>query len=144
MTFTQRAAQREPFGLVGVAEVEERVRKFDLLAAAVIATTGFTRADPLASLTISLLIIPRTVEPLREAVDVLLEATPEGIDLNDVRQHILDTPGVTGCHDCTRGRSPAAYPSCPHTSSSTTGSGPTGRRRRSWTGCRTACKATSI
>lgn len=70
-----------------------------LVAALVIATTGFTRADPLASLTISLLIIPRTVKLLREAVDVLLEATPKGVDLDDVREHILETPGVVSCHD---------------------------------------------
>ena len=70
-----------------------------LLAAAVIATTGFQRADPIASLLISLLIIPRTVKLLREAVDVLLEATPRGTDLDEVRAHILETPGVVSCHD---------------------------------------------
>jgi len=70
-----------------------------LVAAVYIATTGFARADPIASLTISLLIIPKTVKLLREAVDVLLEATPKGVDLDDVREHILETPGVTGCHD---------------------------------------------
>lgn len=70
-----------------------------LVAAAVIATTGYDRADPLASLLIGVLIVPRTLRLLRQAVDVLLEATPQGVDLDDVRQHILDTPGVTGCHD---------------------------------------------
>jgi len=70
-----------------------------LVAAAVIAATGFQRADPLASLLIAALIVPRTVRLLREAVDVLLEATPRGVDLDDVRRHILRTPGVTGVHD---------------------------------------------
>jgi cobalt-zinc-cadmium efflux system protein len=70
-----------------------------LVAAVVIATTGFQRADPLASLTIALLIIPRTVKLLREAVDVLLEATPKHVDLDDVREHILATGGVESCHD---------------------------------------------
>lgn len=70
-----------------------------LAAAAVIATTGFDRADPIASLTISVLIIPRTIRLLRDAVDVLLEATPKNVDLDDVRRHILETPGVLSCHD---------------------------------------------
>lgn len=70
-----------------------------LVAALVIATTGFDRADPLASLVISALIVPRTVRLLREAVDVLLEATPKDVDLDDVRAHILETPGVVSCHD---------------------------------------------
>jgi cobalt-zinc-cadmium efflux system protein len=70
-----------------------------LVAAAVVALTGFERADPLASLLISFLIIPRTVRLLRDAVDVLLEATPRHVDLDDVRRHILETTGVVSCHD---------------------------------------------
>jgi cobalt-zinc-cadmium efflux system protein len=30
---------------------------------------------------------------------VLLEATPKGIDMDRVRGHILDAPGVIDCHD---------------------------------------------
>lgn len=70
-----------------------------LVAAAVIAVSGFQRADPLASLLIGMLILPRTVRLLRDAVDILLEATPKGVDLDEVRRHILETPGVLGCHD---------------------------------------------
>ena len=70
-----------------------------VVAAAVIALTGFDRADPIASLLIAILIIPRTVRLLKDAVDVLLEATPKGVDLDDVRQHILGTEGVVSCHD---------------------------------------------
>jgi cobalt-zinc-cadmium efflux system protein len=36
---------------------------------------------------------------LRDATDVLLEATPKGIDMAHVRQHILEAPGVVDCHD---------------------------------------------
>jgi cobalt-zinc-cadmium efflux system protein len=46
-----------------------------LLAAAVIVLTDFQAADPIASAVIGLLILPRTWRLLREAVDVLLEAT---------------------------------------------------------------------
>ena len=56
-----------------------------IVAAIVIALTGWTPADAVASAVIGLLIIPRTWRLLRDAVDVLLEATPKGIDLDEVR-----------------------------------------------------------
>jgi cobalt-zinc-cadmium efflux system protein len=70
-----------------------------LVAAVLIAVSGTQYADPVASLLVGLLIIPRTVRLLREAVDVLLEATPRGIDLDEVREHLLRVDGVVGCHD---------------------------------------------
>jgi len=70
-----------------------------VVAGAIVAAMGFDRADPIASLLIAFLILPRTWRLLRRAVDVLLEATPEGVDLQEVRRHILDTEGVTDCHD---------------------------------------------
>ena len=70
-----------------------------LVAAIVIAVTGWRQADPLASILIAVLILPRTWRLLRDAVDVLLEATPKGIDLDHIRRHILDVPGVTDVHD---------------------------------------------
>src|SRR6266511_3164875 len=70
-----------------------------LVAAGVLALTGFTRADAIASLAIAALIVPRTLHLLRDAVDVLLEATPRGVDLEEVRRHLLDAPGVRDVHD---------------------------------------------
>lgn len=70
-----------------------------IAAAVLIALTGWLQADAVASILIGLLILPRTFGLLREAVDVLLEATPKGIDLDEVRTHILDAPGVIDVHD---------------------------------------------
>ena len=70
-----------------------------LVAAAVIALTGWTWADVVASVLIGLLILPRTFTLLRDATNVLLEATPKGVDMDHVRAHILEAPGVTDCHD---------------------------------------------
>ena len=70
-----------------------------MVAAAVIALTDSQYADPTASLLVGLLIVPRTLHLLREAVDVLLEATPRGVDLDEVREHLLGVEGVVGCHD---------------------------------------------
>ena len=70
-----------------------------IIAAVVIAVTGWVQADAIASAAIGLMILPRTWTLLREALDVLLEATPKGIDLAHVRGHILEAPGVVDVHD---------------------------------------------
>jgi cobalt-zinc-cadmium efflux system protein len=70
-----------------------------IIAAIVIALTGWERADIVASVLVALMILPRTWSLLREAVDVLLEATPKGVDLAAIRAHILDVPGVVDAHD---------------------------------------------
>lgn len=70
-----------------------------LVAGAVILLTGFFRADALASIFIALLILPRAWGLMRDSVDVLLEATPRDVNLDEVRRHILDTPGVEAVHD---------------------------------------------
>jgi cobalt-zinc-cadmium efflux system protein len=70
-----------------------------VVAAVVITLTGWHRADPVASLVIGCMIVPRTVNLLREALDVLLESAPRDVDLEEVRSHILGLPGVRSLHD---------------------------------------------
>jgi cobalt-zinc-cadmium efflux system protein len=70
-----------------------------LAAAVVIQLTGQQRADPIASLVVAALVVPRTIRLLRDAAEVLLEATPRGIDLAEVRHHLLDVAGVVDVHD---------------------------------------------
>lgn len=70
-----------------------------LLAAVVIATTGWLRADAVVSMLIALLILPRTLRLLRETAEVLLEATPRELDLDDVRRHLLELDHVHAVHD---------------------------------------------
>jgi len=65
----------------------------------IISATGFTLADPIASLVVGALILPRTWRLLREAVDILLEASPKGIDLDDIRRHMAALPGVREVHE---------------------------------------------
>ncbi len=65
----------------------------------VILLTGWQAADPVASIVIGLLIVPRAYGLLREAAHVLLEATPQDMDLADVRRHLLEEPGVLAVHD---------------------------------------------
>lgn len=70
-----------------------------IAAAIVIMTTGFQQADTLAALLVGALIIPRTLRLLRDAVDVLLESVPRGIDIADVRRHLMEEEHVLDVHD---------------------------------------------
>lgn len=70
-----------------------------LAAGLVIALTGWTRADAVAAVLVGALIVPRTLLLLRDAVEVLLESVPRGLDLEDVRLHLLEQPHVLAVHD---------------------------------------------
>jgi cobalt-zinc-cadmium efflux system protein len=70
-----------------------------LAAGLAILATGWHAADAVASIVVAVLIVPRTVALLRDSVDVLLEATPKGVDLVEVERHIREAPGVLDVHD---------------------------------------------
>ena len=70
-----------------------------VVAGVVIWTTGFTRADSIATLVIAVLILPRAFLLARDATVVLLEIAPKGLDLEDVRTHLMGVSGVTDVHD---------------------------------------------
>jgi cobalt-zinc-cadmium efflux system protein len=91
-SLNMRGAYLEVFGdFVGSLAV--------IVAAVLILITGWTPFDAIASLAIVILIIPRAWSLLREVVDVLLEATPRGVDLDEVRDHIMRVRGVVDVHD---------------------------------------------
>jgi len=68
-------------------------------AALVVVATGWTLADPLASVAIALIIAPRTWGLLKQAVNVLLEGTPTHLDLAEIEAAIVRVPGVRRVHD---------------------------------------------
>ena len=70
-----------------------------IVAAILIMLTGWYQFDAVASLLIFALIVPRAWSLLRDVVDVLLEATPRGVDLVAVREHIRGVTGVVDVHD---------------------------------------------
>ena len=70
-----------------------------IVAAVVIALTGFQLADAIGALVVGALILPRAVLLLRDTSAVLLESTPKGIDLADVRDHMLELDHVIAVHD---------------------------------------------
>ncbi|WP_055697299.1 MULTISPECIES: cation diffusion facilitator family transporter [Streptomyces] len=70
-----------------------------IVSATVIMLTGWQAADPIASLVIGFMIVPRTVKLLKETLNVLLESAPKDVDMAEVRAHILALPGVEEVHD---------------------------------------------
>ncbi len=70
-----------------------------VVAGVVIWVWDWQRADPVASLVIAVLILPRAVALMRESAVVLLEMAPAGLDLADISEHLCGVPGVVDVHD---------------------------------------------
>jgi cobalt-zinc-cadmium efflux system protein len=68
-------------------------------AAVAMLAAGWRHADPIASLAIAALIVPRALALLREAAHVLLEGTPRGVDAAEVDRLLRTVPGVRDVHD---------------------------------------------
>ncbi|WP_137121285.1 cation diffusion facilitator family transporter [Segeticoccus rhizosphaerae] len=70
-----------------------------IVAAVIIYTTGWRYADPLIGAGIGLFILPRTFRLTAQAVRILMEVAPTGLDVEAVRAAILALPGVDEVHD---------------------------------------------
>ncbi|HEY7479669.1 MAG TPA: cation diffusion facilitator family transporter [Gemmatimonadales bacterium] len=70
-----------------------------LAAAAVIALTGWTIADPIVSILLSLLILVGAWRLLRDSTDILLESVPRHVSMTEVQRRMLGVPGVAAVHD---------------------------------------------
>lgn len=70
-----------------------------IVAAAVIAVTGWSYADPLVAVVVALMILPRTFALGRSAVRILVQAAPAHLDVAVVRDRLAAVPGVCDVHD---------------------------------------------
>lgn len=70
-----------------------------IVSAVVMMTTGWDGFDAIAGAFIALLMIPRAYVLVRDAMRVLLEKTPDGLDLDEVRRHLQGVPHVIAVHD---------------------------------------------
>jgi cobalt-zinc-cadmium efflux system protein len=70
-----------------------------IVAGLLVIFTGWSLADPLASLAVVCLVVPRALLLLRDATAVLMESVPPGISLPEVRERIQALPGVAAVHD---------------------------------------------
>ncbi|OON22500.1 hypothetical protein X801_01593 [Opisthorchis viverrini] len=55
--------------------------------------------DPICTFLFSILVLITTINVLRDALSVLMEATPRGLDFNDVKNALNDVPGVVELHN---------------------------------------------
>jgi cobalt-zinc-cadmium efflux system protein len=70
-----------------------------VIAGLVILLTGFNRADSIASLIVVALMLRAAWGLLRDSGRILLEGTPENIDLATIRGHLLEADHVLDVHD---------------------------------------------
>jgi cobalt-zinc-cadmium efflux system protein len=69
------------------------------VAGGVIIATGFTRADPIASLIVAALMLRAAYRLLRDSGRVFLEMAPKGLDPDEIGQALADYEGVVNVHD---------------------------------------------
>jgi cobalt-zinc-cadmium efflux system protein len=69
------------------------------IAAVVILTTGFERADPIASLFVAALMLRAAYGLLKASGRIFLEAAPEGMDVEEIGTALAGHPGVVEVHD---------------------------------------------
>lgn len=70
-----------------------------IISALVIMFTGWTLADPIIGAAIGIFIVPRTWRLLSQAVHILLEGTPTGVDIPGMESALRVIPGVDDVHD---------------------------------------------
>ncbi|MDR4481446.1 MAG: cation diffusion facilitator family transporter [Nitrospira sp.] len=70
-----------------------------ILGGAIIWTTGWVLIDPLLSVGISAFVIWRTWALLSQAVHILMEGVPTGVDAREIGRAMAGVPGVKGVHD---------------------------------------------
>ena len=70
-----------------------------VIAALIILLTGWRYADPVVSVVIAVLVLASSWSILRDALRILLEATPRGVDAGTVGRAMAQRPGVVEVHD---------------------------------------------
>jgi cobalt-zinc-cadmium efflux system protein len=70
-----------------------------IAAALIILTTGWEYADPLVSVLIGLLVVASSWSIIRDAVTILLEASPRGLNVEEIGTAMVTVPGVIEVHD---------------------------------------------
>lgn len=88
-----------------------------VVAGAVVLATDWLYADPIAGLVIGVLILLGSWGLVRDALDVLMQAAPAGLDVQEVGQAMAAVPGVREVHDLHVWSVPPASPRSPRTCS---------------------------
>src|SRR5271154_5719556 len=70
-----------------------------IISSVIIYFSHWYAADPIVSLFIAVFILPRTWLLLKECTNILMEGTPQHVDLVSLRNAMLAVPGVSEVHD---------------------------------------------
>ena len=70
-----------------------------IVAAVVIATTGWPYADAIVGAGIGLFILPRTYQLMKQALRIIMEVAPPEIDIAEVQRRLTGIAGVAAVHD---------------------------------------------
>ncbi|MGX6447521.1 cation diffusion facilitator family transporter [Patulibacter sp. S7RM1-6] len=70
-----------------------------LAAGLVMLVTDWPYADPIVGVGIGLFVLPRAWRLGRDALHILMEGAPKGVDVAEVRARLCGLPGVVGVHD---------------------------------------------
>ena len=70
-----------------------------VIAAVIVLLTGWTLADPIVSVVLSLLILAGAFRLVRESAEILMEAVPRHISIPEVERRMQSVPGVCAVHD---------------------------------------------
>ncbi|MEE1280644.1 MAG: cation diffusion facilitator family transporter, partial [Acutalibacteraceae bacterium] len=69
-----------------------------LVGAIVMHFTGFALIDPIMSIAVSVFILVNAIKNLKSAIDLFLEKTPEDIEVNKIKEHIMNIDGIIDVH----------------------------------------------
>ncbi len=69
-----------------------------LIGAVIMRFTDFGLIDPLMSIGVAVFIFVNAIKNLKEAIDIFLEKTPNGVDVDVIKAHILEIEDVIGVH----------------------------------------------
>jgi cobalt-zinc-cadmium efflux system protein len=70
-----------------------------IVAAVVLLTTGWRLVDPIVGAAVGLFILPRAINLGGQALRILLQAAPPHVDVDALRRHLAELPGVVDVHD---------------------------------------------
>jgi cobalt-zinc-cadmium efflux system protein len=69
-----------------------------LVGAVIMRFTDLYIIDPIMSVAVAIFIFIGAIKNLKEALDLFLEKTPKGINVDEIREHIRETEGVLDVH----------------------------------------------
>ena len=70
-----------------------------IVSSLVVVFTGYSGLDPIAAVLIGILIMRSAYGLVRDSTNILLEATPRGLELENIAKTIRSVDGVKGVHD---------------------------------------------